>query len=101
MACSPLVRGASTGRCPEVASNEKEVEFGDFDKDKDLDGDSSVGASDLLLLLVQWGTDPGGPPEFDGDGTVGVSDLLALLINWGPVPASNDYILEVLSRTGP
>ena len=67
----------------------------------DLDGNGSVGASDLLLLLAQWGTDPGGPPDFDGDGTVGASDLLALLINWGPVPSSNDYILEVLSRTGP
>ncbi|MEE8155288.1 MAG: VCBS repeat-containing protein [Phycisphaerales bacterium] len=67
----------------------------------DLDGDGTVGASDLLLLLVQWGTDPGGPPDFDGDGTVGASDLLALLINWGPAPSSNDYILEVLSRTGP
>ena len=45
-----------------------------------------VGASDLLSLLVQWGTDPGGPPDFDGDGSVGTSDLLALLANWGPCP---------------
>ncbi|MCH7847883.1 MAG: VCBS repeat-containing protein [Planctomycetes bacterium] len=67
----------------------------------DLDGDGSVGVSDLLSLLGQWGTDPGGPPDFDGDGTVGVSDLLALLINWGRAPSSNDYVLEVLSRTGP
>ena len=45
-----------------------------------------VGASDLLSLLVQWGTDPGGPPDFDGDGNgnVGASDLLALLADWGP-----------------
>ena len=67
----------------------------------DLDNDGSVGVSDLLLLLGHWGTDPGGPPDFDGDGTVGLSDLLALLSNWGPVPISSDYILEVLSRTGP
>ncbi len=33
--------------------------------------------------------------------TVGASDLLALLINWGPVPSSNDDVLELLSRTGP
>ena len=52
----------------------------------DLDADGSVGASDLLSLLVQWGTDPGGPPDFDGDGNVGASDLLALLVNWGPCP---------------
>ena len=52
----------------------------------DLDGSGSVGASDLLSLLVQWGTDPGGPPDFDGDGKVGASDLLSLLANWGPCP---------------
>ena len=50
----------------------------------DLDGSGSVGATDLLLLLVQWGTNPGGPPDFDGDGNVGATDLLALLVNWGP-----------------
>ena len=52
----------------------------------DLDGSGIVGASDLLALLVAWGTDPGGPPDFDGDGNVGASDLLALLVNWGPCP---------------
>ncbi len=52
----------------------------------DLDDDDSVGTSDLLSLLAQWGTDPGGPPDFDGNGNVGVSDLLALLANWGPCP---------------
>ena len=52
----------------------------------DLDLNGVVGASDLLSLLAQWGTDPGGPPDFDGDGFVGASDLLALLANWGPCP---------------
>ena len=52
----------------------------------DLEGNGSVGASDLLSLLAQWGADPGGPPDFDGDGNVGASDLLALLANWGPCP---------------
>ena len=52
----------------------------------DLDDDGSAGMPDLLLLLRQWGADPGGPPDFDGDGNVGVSDLLALLANWGPCP---------------
>ncbi len=74
----------------------------------DLDGNGSVGASDLLLLFAQWGTDPGGPPDFDGNGTVGASDVLALLTGvhyeppyWGSVPPWSDYVLEVLSRTGP
>jgi len=52
----------------------------------DLNDDGIVGAADLLSLLVQWGTDPGGPPDFDGDGIVGASDLLVLLVNWGPCP---------------
>ena len=44
----------------------------------------TVGILDLLTLLVAWGTDPGGPPDFNGDGTVGILDLLTLLANWGP-----------------
>ena len=35
----------------------------------DLDGNGTVGAFDLLSLLVAWGADPRGPPDFDGDGT--------------------------------
>ncbi len=50
----------------------------------DLDCNSSVGTSDLLALLAQWGTD--GSADFDGSGAVGTSDLLALLANWGPCP---------------
>ena len=49
----------------------------------DLDESGSVGASDLLSLLAQWGTDPGGPPDFDEDGNVGESDLFILLDHWG------------------
>jgi hypothetical protein len=52
----------------------------------DLDGDGSVGASDLLALLVSWGPCKGCPADFDGNGNVGASDLLALLVNWGPCP---------------
>ncbi len=52
----------------------------------DLDGDGTVGASDLLSLLVSWGPCKGCPADFDGDGTVGASDLLTLLANWGPCP---------------
>ena len=52
----------------------------------DLDGNGSVGASDLLSLLASWGPCKGCPADFDGDGNVGASDLLALLVNWGPCP---------------
>lgn len=49
----------------------------------DLDGDGSVGASDLAILLGSWGG--GGPADFDGGG-VGASDLAILLGSWGPCP---------------
>lgn len=52
----------------------------------DLDGDGSVGVSDLLILLASWGPCPDCnvcPADLDGDCTVGVSDLLILLANWG------------------
>ncbi len=55
----------------------------------DLDGNGSVGASDLLSLLASWGPCPPKadcPADFDDNGTVGASDLLALLANWGPCP---------------
>ncbi|MEE8155821.1 MAG: FG-GAP repeat protein [Phycisphaerales bacterium] len=72
----------------------------------DLDGDGSVGASDLIILLFLWGTDPGGPPDFDGDGNVGSSDLVALLFNWGlcpcvegtpPLPLEEELALHCLN----
>lgn len=49
----------------------------------DLDGDASVGTSDLLVLFSLWGTNPHGPPDLDGDGIVGTSDILELFANWG------------------
>ena len=52
----------------------------------DLDSNGSVGAADLLSLLVSWGPCKGCPADFDGNGNVGASDLLALLVNWGPCP---------------
>lgn len=56
----------------------------------DIDGDGSVGAADLSLLLAQWGeVDPGLPfdpfapdADLDGDGAVGAADLSLLLADW-------------------
>jgi hypothetical protein len=48
--------------------------FGDFD------GDGSVGAADLAILLGAWET--AGPTDLDGDGTTGASDLALLLGAW-------------------
>jgi hypothetical protein len=47
----------------------------------DLNGDGSVSASDLAILLSNWGN-PGGLGDIDGDGTVGATDLGALLNAW-------------------
>ena len=52
----------------------------------DLDGDGSVGAADLLILLVSWGPCADCDDciaDIDGDCSVGASDLLILLVNWG------------------
>lgn len=52
----------------------------------DLDGDGSVGTSDLLILLAGWGVcaDCGNcVADIDGDCSVGTSDLLILLGSWG------------------
>ncbi|MCZ6444589.1 MAG: hypothetical protein O6758_00230, partial [Planctomycetota bacterium] len=52
----------------------------------DIDGDGSVGISDLLIMLADWGpcADCNDcPADLDDDCVVGVSDLLILLENWG------------------
>ncbi len=55
----------------------------------DLDGDGSVSAADLAVLLGGWGPceDCGDcPGEMDGDCMIGASDLANLLGHWGPCP---------------
>ncbi len=58
----------------------------------DLDGDGSVGSSDLAILLAAWNPYgptrgvPGGPgasADLDGDGLIGSADLAVLLASWG------------------
>jgi hypothetical protein len=46
----------------------------------DLDGDGSIGAADLSILLAQWGGT--GTADLDGNGIVGSSDLSILLAAW-------------------
>jgi hypothetical protein len=47
----------------------------------DLDGDGTVGITDLLQVLSHWGG-PGG--DVNGDGMTDIVDLLAVLSAWGP-----------------
>jgi hypothetical protein len=49
---------------------------------EDLDGDGTVGPSDIALLLGSW--DQAGSADLDGSGTVGSPDLAILLGAWGP-----------------
>ncbi|MFM2164053.1 MAG: hypothetical protein RL325_490 [Planctomycetota bacterium] len=47
----------------------------------DLDGDGTVGAPDLAVLLGNWGGT--GSADLDGDGSVGAPDLAEMLGAWG------------------
>jgi len=52
----------------------------------DLDGDGTVGTSDLLILFASWGpcADCNAcMADLDGNCIVGTSDLLNLFSNWG------------------
>ncbi len=65
------------------------ADLGDHPCPWDLDYNGTVGASDLLLLLVAWGVcdDPANcPADFDNTNNVGTVDLLTLLAHWGPCP---------------
>ena len=48
----------------------------------DLDGDGTVGGSDLAILLGAWGPCAGCPADLDGDGIVSATDLARLLGAW-------------------
>ncbi len=56
----------------------------DGDCPQDLDGDGSVGAFDLAVLLGSWGPCEGCPADFNGDNVVNAADLAQLLGAWGP-----------------
>jgi len=47
----------------------------------DFDGDGSIGAADLTVLLSEWGGT--GLSDFNLDGVVDASDLATLLSRWG------------------
>ncbi len=52
---------------------------------EDLDGNGTIGAFDLAILLGTWVSVPTpDPPDFDGDRDVDAFDLAQLLGSWGP-----------------
>jgi hypothetical protein len=51
----------------------------------DLDGDGTVGVTDLLSVLAAWGPCAAScPADLSGDGAVDATDLFLLLYGWGP-----------------
>ena len=53
---------------------------------EDFNGDGTVGAFDLAIVLGNWGPNPGHPADLNGDGDVGAFDLALLLGAWGACP---------------
>lgn len=47
----------------------------------DINGDGTVDAADLSVMLANWGM--GGPADLNDDGTTDAADLAILLANWG------------------
>jgi len=54
----------------------------------DVNGNGSVGAEDVALVLGTWGTksQTAGLADIDGDGAVNANDLALILGNWGACP---------------
>ena len=50
-----------------------------------FNGDDTVGAQDLAVLLGAWDSF-GGPADLNGDGAIGAQDLAILLSAWGACP---------------
>jgi hypothetical protein len=54
---------------------------------QDLDGDAEVSASDISLVLVEFGVTGGClRADLDRDGEVGAADISVLLVHFGPCP---------------
>lgn len=49
----------------------------------DLNGDGTVGITDLLTVIDSWGACGGCAADLNGDNLVNVSDLLAVVDAWG------------------
>ena len=52
----------------------------------DVNEDGVVGIVDMIILLGNWGPNPGHPADIDADGAVGITDFLAILSEWGSCP---------------
>ncbi len=69
---------AAAGTSPEI---DAVADVAPISTPGDLDGDGTVGATDLSTLLAAWGA-ANSTADLDGDGFVGAADLAALLAAW-------------------
>ncbi len=51
----------------------------------DIDGDGQVAVTDLVAIIVAWGTDDPSA-DLNDDGVVDVTDLVTVITTWGPCP---------------
>ena len=50
----------------------------------DLNGNCMVDVSDLVMVILDWGTPGVNGTDLDGSGVVDVADLIPVILNWGP-----------------
>lgn len=60
----------------------------------DLDGDGSVGISDLLAMLAEYGECADCPEDLNGDDYVDGDDLDIVMSNWGACPESDAEVYD-------
>ncbi len=83
-AARPIDGNSDSFALPDIGAFESDADTPE--SPGDLDDDGSVGVSDILILLSEWGScgDCNNcPADVDGNCAVSVQDLLLLLANWG------------------
>jgi len=54
---------------------------------EDLDGDSNVGFSDIMMIIGAWGPCSACPEDLSGNGVVDFADILLVIAAWGACPS--------------
>jgi hypothetical protein len=79
---SPVALDSSGALLGEAAIGFGQMRYLSIPRSSDLDGDGSVGPSDLSILLGAWGASAGGPADLNSDGTIDQADLALLIGAW-------------------
>ena len=76
-----IAEDSATGSLIEAAVDEVRITITECGAAEDLNGDGAVDASDVAILLNNWGGS--GLGDIDGSGIVDAADVAALLNAWG------------------